>query len=250
MENLPSVINVVSDERSDNYMYFDGGTTIENNHDILVVSEGSIANQLGTYILPYGVKEGDVLVRNPYELEPTYIRTNEAAQKIWLGKCNQITDIMSRLGACECHFESCTIQVKRRERSAKLDGTYKLTKAKGSVKQQMEEVMQKRLKLTSIYDKEPFEITHEEWLEIKDFAKKSNLWQEEDIRTIINQRQPGVKRRELKEYSLRCEVSSDCNTIMDVAFGISCCSAFSLDAEIQDKISLHYETLVEYSVKF
>ncbi len=250
MENLPSVINVVSDERSDNYMYFDGGAAIKNNHDILVVSEDSIATQLGAYILPYGVKDGDVLVRNPYESEPTYVRATEAAIELWKGKCVKVIDLMGRLGAAKCQFESCTVESKRRERCSKVSGQYKLVKADVKVNQQIEEKCKKKLELTSVTALEPIELTHEEWAEVKQYAIESNLWQEADIRTIIIQREPGVKRRELKTFSLTCEVSSECNKILDTAFGLSACGAFSLNAEVQDKISLHNETTVKYIVDF
>lgn len=212
-------IYIATDERSLNYKWIDESAK-DLNAGALVLSEVYLPQLQAEGIIPYGTRVGDILVRNPFNVETAaFCKIGDAARNIREAKWNNIVQLATTyLGASNVHLEIKEIKTCNKEIDANGNIKTPVWEVKLDVKHQNDITEQ----CSSLYDAMgpgAARLTIEQYEAARAKAKEFYLLQDPEVQTLLRLRDP--RGFNSNHYHARFSLTSEENSVLDVALSFS-----------------------------
>lgn len=224
------VVYVTSDEHSRNWIYNPKSEKVSKRIQWLSIDDVPNIRKESEWQLPSRIYEGDVLIRHPYDAD-RYIQAEKASYEIRRSKYLKITEIAQKLGATGCVIKEALENIEERKFSVEGDVTYE-------IKSGLNITHDKSLKETmGIKFENKFDgierISQRSYEDAITLAEKYNLWEDEEIRSLINMRNPNQENL-LRNRTLTFDMTREANERLDIAFSLTALpGVFSIDAPLK-----------------
>lgn len=242
------VVRLETDEHARNYKWNNGSEKLSPNLQILSFDDFSEWAHEGTNrnMIPSNCVCGDILVKHPFQ-QDVYVKLDSLEEAVYNDKGFIISDIARLLGCKNFKWDVNIGDVTKREIGT--DGNVKYVKyaeADFSYKKDLQESIKSKLNLdqnmTGVYSYDDYEKAIEE-------AKKCNLWQEVEIRTLIEGRNPNSAAK-ITSRKVSIELSKETNEATDISFTLNVMTAFSMAFKYHEIIDIRKTVNLECTMEF
>lgn len=245
--HLAPVIYVAdSPEQAINYKWDSRANRLNRNvivlepHKILELGEGN-----EHFLLPYDLTPGEVLIRHPFN--QGYILATDAEVDYYKATAEGIFLIARCLGATKITYKKCNIKQFKREIDSNNSLNYKVVDLDVNVKNSKEEKLRDRITMTREFDKQEF--TKEQFEKAKSFAFERGLLMSQDIRSLLDARDPDLG-APMTRQTVNVEISSSLNKALDIAFSLNTVPFFHLDSNTRIATETKWVLNVEWEIVF
>lgn len=197
------------------------------------------------FIMPQDCQCGDVLIRHPYN--QGYIQVKDA-KKVYQQACIEGVFLMAKaLCATKVSYKECMLKLSKREQKAEGNIDYKAIELDADIQKERVEELNKTYALTREYEKT--ELTQERYERAKKFAEERGLSQSNEIKTLLDQRDPQLG-SQMKRQKICIETCSSLNQVLDIAFKLTFMRLFKLDIQVREAIEEKEELKIEWDIEF
>lgn len=243
------MVCVCTEEKKDNYKYYDGGRFLID-PNIAIETLDDLQSRGCHY--PSDVKLNDLLILHPYD-QNKYIHIEDVeSAMVKQTKFLRYSEILQDLGATSYKVTSVITNVY--EAKTDVHGKVSFEKIKTPVDLDVNVNKQEDFKSKLGFElsdtfKGVCSISEQSFEHVNDLVKQYRLQDDEYIKTLINKRRPGKENYQLTEH-LHCETMHEFNKCLDVAVSFNVATFLDLSTNIKHAISQKVEYILDIDVSF
>lgn len=242
----PVVYVAESPEQAINYKWDSNAKRL--NRNVVVLEPGEI-RKLGqgcdNFYLPYDLTPGEVLIRHPYN--QGYILATKAEEEYLSASAEGIFLIARCLGATRITYKKINIAEFKREIDSNNDIKFKVVDINLNVKNSIEQKLLNKITMTREFPKQEFNLKQFE--KAKKVARERGLILSEEIRSLIDARDPGLGAPMTRQL-VNVEITSSLNKALDIAFTLNYVPSFNLSSNTKIATQKKLELNIEWEIIF
>ncbi len=243
------VINVVSPLRAENFEWERDRDKVDPR--LQVVSYNDIKpfadNDNVTLLRVNNPYEGQILIRHPF-LPNTFIDANDSQEDLFKDKVNNVAEILQYLGVKCVYGQAKWTQTQRRILDINGDGSVKIVDFSEEFKKTHSVADYSTIKKEKCYPNA--QLTKELYDKAIVKAKSCGLYNDSDIRSFIESRNPELGSNVQGSDYFSIELTKEVNDLMSIAFSLSYLPAFKINANYKDTLEIVNKVQMDFYVDF
>ena len=190
---------------------------------------------------------GQILMRHPF-LSNTFVDINYSQEDLFNDKINKLAEILQPLGVKALFGQAKWTQAKRREMDITGEGSIKIIDFSSEFKKSHSVAEYCKIKKEKLF---PNAVLNKELYEIGIIrAQKYGLYNDSDIRSFIETRNPDLGPNVIGSDNISIELTKEVNNLMSIAFSLNYLPAFSINAKYKDTLEIINKVQMDIYVDF
>ncbi len=190
---------------------------------------------------------GQILIRHPF-LSNTFVDINYSQEDLFNDKINKLAEILQPLGVKALFGQAKWTQAKRREMDITGEGSIKIIDFSSEFKKSHSVAEYCKIKKEKLF---PNAVLNKELYEIGIIrAQKYGLYNDSDIRSFIETRNPDLGPNVIGSDNISIELTKEVNNLMSIAFSLNYLPAFSINAKYKDTLEIINKVQMDIYVDF
>lgn len=241
----PVICVAESPEHEANWKWHPNSKNLEGIEVMTADSIRELAQYYSNFTIPYDLKPNDVLIRHPYN--QGYILATDAEEEFLKASAEGIFLIARCLGATKIEYNKCNLEESIREIDSNNNIKVKVVDLGVDVKSKKIEKLRNKIEMTREFPKQEF--TEERFKKAQLIAQERGLLMSSDIRSLLDARDPSLG-EPMTHQTLKYELSSSLNRVMDIAFTLTVAPEFKLSSTTKIATQKRLELNVEWDISF
>lgn len=187
---------------------------------------------------------GQVFIKHPF-LPDTYMSIETSETTLFHIKMQCLSRIMQCLGATSVSGHAYVSETKQRNMDADGHVSYKVVDATGSLSTSQNEKYESDYVLEDTFSGD---FTEESYAEALEEAKKVGLYNDFDIKNLLEQRNP-KKKNEMKSRKVKIEMTRELNKSLDSAFALQA-EGFGMNGTYKEILATQRNVMFELNITF
>lgn len=187
---------------------------------------------------------GQIFIKHPF-LPDTYINIETSETTLFHIKMQCLSRIMQCLGATSVSGHAYVSETKQRNMDADGHISYKVVDATGSLSTSQNDKYESDYVLEDTFSGD---FTEESYAEALNEAKKVGLYNDFDIKNLLEQRNPN-KKNEMKSRKVKIEMTRELNKSLDAAFALQA-EGFEMNGNYKQILQTQRNVMFELNIKF
>lgn len=187
---------------------------------------------------------GQVFIKHPF-LPDTYMSIETSETTLFHIKMQCLSRIMQCLGATSVSGHAYVSETKQRNMDADGHVSYKVVDATGSLSSSQNEKYESDYVLEDTFSGD---FTEESYAEALEEAKKVGLYNDFDIKNLLEQRNP-KKKNEMKSRKVKIEMTRELNKSLDSAFALQA-EGFGMNGTYKEILATQRNVMFELNITF
>lgn len=187
---------------------------------------------------------GQVFIKHPF-LPNTYMSIETSETTLFHIKMQCLSRIMQCLGATSVRGHAYVSETKQRNMDADGHVSYKVVDATGSLSTSQNEKYESDYVLEDTFSGD---FTEESYAEALEEAKKVGLYNDFDIKNLLEQRNPN-KKNEMKSRKVKIEMTRELNKSLDSAFALQA-EGFGMNGTYKEILETQRNVMFELNITF